>query len=100
VQRARPAEEFEKLAQATDRYNAASAGRIKKPEKDWRLLNQEKALWWAEVEWRREEREHVDKEHVATVRKRVDVEFLRERLGDGGVEPYRELCMWAERLVV
>jgi hypothetical protein len=97
------ADDFQNLAEATDKYHNAAPARqksMKMPEKDWRLQNLAKALWWAEVDRAREMHDHPDKEHVAVVRKGRDVHFLRERIeesgGDARVNPYQEIALWLE----
>jgi hypothetical protein len=99
AKRAHPSEgadDFSRLAEATDKYN----GRMKKPEPDWRLQKPVKALWWAEVDMAGEMHDHLDKEHVAILRKEVDVEFLKERVGAArgnvSVNPYQEITAWLE----
>jgi hypothetical protein len=106
AKRAHPSEDaddFQNLAEATDKYDNAAPARqknMKLPEKDWRLQNPAKALWWAEVDRAREIHEHPDKDHVAIVRKGIDVYFLRERIeasgGDASVNPYQEIALWLE----
>jgi hypothetical protein len=106
AKRAHPSEDaddFQNLAEATDKYDNAAPVRqknMKQPEKDWRLQNLAKALWWAEVDRAWEIHDHPDKEHVAVVRKGRDVYFLRERIedsgGDASVNPYQEIALWLE----
>jgi hypothetical protein len=59
-----------------------------------------KALWWAEVDRKREMHDDPNKEHVAVVRTGIDVDFFKERIeasdGDASVNPYQDISAWLE----